>query len=129
MKINKICKTPDPEGRRLALQAIYDKYGTYEKCAKKCGVVKDTFWAWCRRYGVQVNAEYRKERPYLKGKRGPSVDWDSIKKRMGYVNLKSMLSHCKLKYTYVQAAKLLGVSTQAYYAILKDHGLVGGAKS
>ncbi len=124
MKINEVCKTPDPEGRRNVIQAIYDKHGTYEKCAKSCGVGRHTFWGWCVKYGVKTNTEYRKVRPELSGKRGPYTDWDGIKKRMGYINLKALLTYCKQHYTYLKAADQLGVSTRTYYKALKGHGLI-----
>ena len=124
MKINAVCKTPDPEGRRKVLQAIYDKHGTYEKCAKSCKVSKHTFWDWCVRYDVRTVPEYKKERPEMVGTRGPSTDWGAIKRRMGYVSLKALITYCRKHYTYKEAADKLTVSTRTYYNVLKYYGMI-----
>lgn len=101
MKINAICKTPDPEGRRKVLQAIYNRCGSVEKAARKCQVDKGTFSRWCTKYGVKTDRTRKTSRV---------IDWNGMAEYKGFSSVGKMIRYYLDNYHYSEIYIALGVS-------------------
>jgi len=124
MKINAICKTPDPEERRKVLQALYDKYGTVTKCAKALNVEIATFSRWGKKYGVKVDRK-KTPRKHIKKHKETYIDWKSLANYAGYENVKSFLEYYLKHYGITQkAASLIGVALVTYRKALVRNKLL-----
>ena len=123
-KVLMVTRSRDHEDRRKILQIIYNRHGKMESCARVCGVGKETFRKWCKKYRVETTPEYPKKRPWVKNKtRKSNIDWKGISSYMGYCNVKSCLRYCQKNMTYLQASQMLGVAPVTYGNKLKEVGL------
>jgi transposase len=125
-KIYGVCGTRDPEEIAKKLKEIYYKVGSKDKAAKKMGISKMTLYQWYAKYKVDVPPEYPKTRPHTRVKRGYYVDLNAVKNRLGYKSLRRMLTFCDNKYTYLQAAEVLGISTGTYRKLRREYGFIQG---
>ena len=123
MKINAVCKTPDPEGRRKVLQAIYDKHRTLKKAGKACGVDEGTFCRWCKRYGVETKSRGYKRNVLVKGNSGDSIDWEGMAEYLGFKHPRDMLKYYTTNYSNADALKELGVTSPSYWRAIKAVGI------
>ena len=123
MKINAICKTPDPDERKQILQSLYDECGTVTGAAKKAKVTPATFCIWCSKYGVETKGKGNFNRKKNKTRGQRPVDWVEIAEYHGYTNIRSLLMYFHRHYNIRQASLALGVHRPTYKNALIKHGI------
>ena len=102
MKINTVCKTPDPEGRRKVLQGIYNKYGTIRRVSVVLKVQPKTVCTWFKKYGVKVSNKGRAD--------NDTIPWKDMADYCGHLSVYDMLRTYADYYSITDASTELGIS-------------------
>ena len=115
MRLNEICRTPDPEERTRILQSLYDKHKTVTRCAQKLGAEIATVSRWFIKYNVQkkhVNRSKVDSTP---------IPWTEYAELEGYLSVRDMMADYAERYSITEGAIRLGVSTTTLSQKIKSY--------